>query len=101
MKDDELPLGDLFRDPRNRNRVLKAVPLVVKRGDERLVMPDLDLPLVVDDEVLICSTSEAQIRARVCFRDIYTLSYLVTGLERSRSWLMGSQAASQPVRAAR
>ena len=101
MSDVELPLGDLFRDPRNRNRMLKAVPLVVKRGEDRLVMPDLDLPLAVGDEVLICSTSEAQTRARSCFRDIYTLSYLVTGLERSRSWVMGSQTSNQPARAAR
>jgi len=94
MQERPFPLGDLFRDNRNRSRSVNAVPLVLKRDDERLVMPGLDTELVAGDEILMCSTTDAKSRIRSNLNDLYTLSYLVTGTEKSRSWALRSLRAS-------
>jgi Trk K+ transport system NAD-binding subunit len=88
MAEAEVRVGDLLRDPRNRDEALPAVALVLKRGDERMIMPDAGTRLVVGDELLLCGTAAARTRVKATLSDIYALSYLATGVERSRSWLL-------------
>ncbi|MEM9620284.1 MAG: NAD-binding protein [Pseudomonadota bacterium] len=92
LQNNELVLGDLFRDMRDRQRQLNAVPLMLKRGDERRVMPALDEPLQPDDVILVCSTARSKSRVWSSLSDGYTLAYLATGIEPSRNWLLRSRA---------
>jgi Trk K+ transport system NAD-binding subunit len=83
-----ITLSCLFRDVRDRSKTLSAVPLLLKRGDEQVVMPDQFEVLQQDDEILLCSTHAAKARARANISSIYTLAYLATGVEHPRGWLM-------------
>jgi len=83
-----LYLGDIFRDARNRNRPLDAVPLMLKRENARMIMPDGEISLAAGDEILVCSTRAAQARARSNLANIYSLTYLATGADMPRGWLM-------------
>ena len=61
--------------------------LVLRRGSEQHMMPAANMPLKIDDELLICATSEAERRIRTSLTNQYLLEYLATGIERSRSIL--------------
>ena len=83
-----LKLGSLLGDPRDRSKQLDAVALMLKRGDERLVMPDEQTDVEPGDEILVCSTYAAESKARSNFANGYTLTYLDSGKEPPRGWLM-------------
>ncbi|MFV2090203.1 MAG: TrkA family potassium uptake protein [Pseudomonadales bacterium] len=83
-----LCLESLFRDDRDRLKRLNAVPLVLKRDEERMIMPGGDTYLAPGDELLVCSTYAARSRAYCNFANRYTLAYLATGEEPPRGWLM-------------
>jgi len=83
-----LTLTCLFRDIRDRSKSLNAVPLLLKRGEERVVMPDHFHELATGDEILVCSTHQAKARVRANIADTYTIRYLATGIEKPHGWLM-------------
>jgi len=83
-----LTLDTVFRDARDRSRYLSAVPLLLKRNDECLIMPPRETILVPDDEILVCSTHSAKFIARSNLANSYTLAYLATGQVQTRGWLM-------------
>jgi len=45
-------LGDLIRSPRDRDRPVAAVPLLVLRGDEAVLGPEDDEPVASGDQIL-------------------------------------------------
>jgi len=90
-----LALSSLFRDSRRREHSLDAVPLLLKRGNERLVMPELFEELREGDQILVCSTHAAKSRVRSNIANPYTLAFLVTGEEQPRGWLMSRWIASK------
>jgi hypothetical protein len=48
----DLVLGDLTRDPQDRDQRLSATPLMLLHGDETTLCPGPDLQLTPADEVL-------------------------------------------------
>ncbi len=94
MSRQDVALGDLFRDARDRGCRMDAVPLMLKRGEERRVMPDADIELMPGDEILVCSTARAKARMSANLSDVYTLCYLATGVEQTRSWLLRPRTAA-------
>jgi Trk K+ transport system NAD-binding subunit len=82
-----LTLDALLRDPRNREQPLRCVVLVLRRGQQRHMMPAPNMRLEVDDELLVCATNDAERRIRTSLTNQYLLEYLVTGIERSRGIL--------------
>ena len=83
-----LTLSCLIRDSRNRGHSLDAVPLLLKRGEAQMVMPEIFEELQEGDRILLCSTHAAKFRVRSNIANPYTLNYLATGREASRGWLM-------------
>ncbi len=83
-----LTLSCLFRDSRRRDHSLDAVPLLLKRGRESRVMPELFEELEEGDQILVCSTHAAKFRVRSNIANPYTLAFLITGKEQPRGWLM-------------
>lgn len=93
-----ISVGDLYRNPENRDEFLKAVPLVHKREDELTILPNADFLLMPDDEILFCMRPSVKNILGANLANEYTLSYLVTGKEASRSnafrWLEKRRLAS-------
>jgi Trk K+ transport system NAD-binding subunit len=83
-----LSLGDALRDPQQRSEQLNCVALLISRGRRRYFLPDLDLLLETDDEILLCSTHEVQQKLRASLDNIYTLQYLATGEVPTRGYLL-------------
>jgi hypothetical protein len=74
-----LNVGDLTRDSRHRDTRLAAVPLVARRGTERLMLPGDDLALELDDELLFCSTAPAEQQIKASLASAHALEYLNSG----------------------
>ena len=52
LADGRVRLGDLLRSPEDRDRRLRAVPLLLLRGTDSILTPDGDTVLAADDELL-------------------------------------------------
>jgi Trk K+ transport system NAD-binding subunit len=80
-------LGDLMRDPVNRNEPLPAVPLLVLRGDDCSLAPDGDFPLAADDEILLAGRPAAR-RALDTTLLLETVGeYVLSGRRVPSSWI--------------
>ncbi len=83
-----LRLEDLIRNPGNRDESLCCVPLVLYRDGQTLMMPD-PLELVrTGDSILFCGDQRSQRLLDANLNNPYTLSYLVTGTEPPRGYLL-------------
>jgi voltage-gated potassium channel len=84
----ELSSGDLFRDASNRDEPLACVVLMLKRGNDRIIMPDDGFAIAEGDELLLCSTADAERRMRANLANIYTIEHLATGTVPPRAYAM-------------
>ncbi len=82
----EVRLGDLLRNPANRESSLDAIALVVTRGDQDFMLPDDDFRVQTGDVALFCGSRQARQLLHATSNNPYTLHYLVTGEEPPRSW---------------
>ncbi len=80
-------LGDLQRDPRNRLQVMPAVPLLLRRGEENLMLPAADLPLQQADRILWCGTGRTRWWMEWTFYDEFVLNYVLKGDVCPRSFI--------------
>ncbi|MFP5416206.1 MAG: potassium channel family protein [Actinomycetes bacterium] len=82
---DDLPvrLGDLTRDPRNRNAELWLIPLVFARGSQVVVHPPSDIALQEGDEVLFAGSAMARRRQELTLVNERALSWVRTGQDAS------------------
>ena len=74
-------LDNLCRDPRKREDELPAFPLLLKRGEQRILLPDSVTELQVDDEILIGGQHSAQLFMNWVTYDYNVLRYIRTGVE--------------------
>lgn len=90
-------IGDLLRDPRNRDDRLPAVILLLKRKDVEWVTPDESLPLQLGDRLLLAGRIEAKRQMSWIERNHNSFHYLVTGYERAagRVWKWFSRFADE------
>lgn len=82
----EVRVGDVLRDPGDRESTLDAIPLVVTRGEDDFMLPDADFRVQTGDVVLLCGSRRAQNLLYATVNNPYALHYLVTGEEPPRSW---------------
>ena len=80
-------LGDLMREPVNRDEPLPAVPLLVLRGEDCSLAPDADFLLAVDDEILLAGrpTARRSLEATLLFETV--TEYVVSGRRVPSSWI--------------
>ncbi len=83
----QIVITDLLRDPWRRTRQLKAVVLLIQRGEERFLVPDGDFKLMVGDRLLICGNGAAFTRMSWTISHHNTLDYVKTGNNLPQSWL--------------
>lgn len=86
-------VGDLWRDPRNRDERLPGIALLLKRGEDETVVPDESMPLERGDRLLLAGRIEARRQLSWIERNHNSFAYLVTGRERPSGyaweWLTG------------
>jgi Trk K+ transport system NAD-binding subunit len=83
-------LGDLLRDPDDRDERLHAVPLLLARGgslDDVEVAPDDDVPLATDDELLLVGWPSARRLLDSTLISDATREYVLNGRYVPSSWV--------------
>ncbi|MBK1721111.1 potassium channel family protein [Thiocystis violacea] len=72
-------LDTLLRDPRDRDRRLNALPLLLVRSDERILLPDGKERLHIGERLLFCGREEARRRMDWVLQNIHALNYVAIG----------------------
>lgn len=91
-----MSLGDMLRDPSDREQQMDVMPLVLTREDEELMLPGLDTPLQLGDEVLLCGSQRARLLIPSNIANVYTHHYLISGKEPPRGWVFEWFARRKP-----
>jgi len=80
-------IGDLWRDPRNREARLPGIALLLKRGVLEWVVPDESMTLLRGDQLLLAGRVEARSQLSWIERNHNSFAYLVTGQERPSGYV--------------
>ncbi len=75
----QLLLGDLLRNPADRQAELTCLPLLLSRGQEEILIPDNDTRLRDGDRILFCGEARARRQQALGLYNYNVLSYLMTG----------------------
>jgi Trk K+ transport system NAD-binding subunit len=86
-KQKSLTLGEMRRDPHDLDGFVEGIPLSIARNDEHLMLPGDDQPLREGDQILFCGTEHGELMLAASMNNIYTLDYLITGVDRPRGYL--------------
>jgi voltage-gated potassium channel len=82
-----LTLGELRRDPHDRDESLPCMPLTISRSERRIMLPGDEEPLQAGDELLFCGTERGERLLSASINNAYTLEYLVSGTEPARGYV--------------
>jgi Trk K+ transport system NAD-binding subunit len=74
-----ITLGALLRDPRDRERALPAIALMLAQDDERELLPAEERRLRPGDRLLLCGLPCARSRTGWTLQNTHSLSYVLTG----------------------
>ena len=93
-----LSLGELRRDPHNLAGSLPCMPLSIARGGQRIMLPADSELLQPGDELLFCGTENGERMLSASMNNVYTLDYLITGVDKPRGYLFQrfAQRATSP-----
>ena len=81
-------LGDVLRDPLDRERSLDCIPLLMVRADgHEIVLPDDNEELRPMHALLFASTIAARSRLQLTVSNANELEYVCTGVDRRGGWL--------------
>jgi len=95
IRGDKICLRDICVHPQNHSEQLPCVPLLIKRENEKLLLPDMEEELRAGDQILFCGHEEAMRHARHTVNDHQALDYIRTGIDRPSGtlwrWLTNDQ----------
>ena len=80
-------LWQLYRDPRNRETPLACIPLMCRRGDRTILLPDDDTKIFPGDRVLFCGQARAQYMMEWLTGNSNVFNYVQTGEEHPSGYL--------------
>lgn len=80
-------IGDLRRDPQNRDQSIPSIALLLKRSSDFTLLPDESESLHKGDVVLFCGTKDAAHRMAWVTRNHNIFHYVTTGEERASPML--------------
>jgi Trk K+ transport system NAD-binding subunit len=81
-------LGDLLKNPDNRDRELDIVVFVIKSGEEVHILPTADYEIKEGDQLLYCGTHMAQRLFNATINNEYKLFYIQNGVFMPRGYIM-------------
>ena len=82
-----LRLGELRRDPHQRDSALPCQAFSILRADGLVMLPGDDLELAVGDDILFCGTEASESLLSASANNVYTLDYLITGVDQPRGYV--------------
>lgn len=88
MDRSEVTVADLLRNPVDREHALPAVALMLARGEQAWLSPDLDAPVHQGDTLLFAGTSQAQTDQQSVLYNDEATSYVLTGQHVPASWVL-------------
>ncbi len=80
-------LEHLLCDPRERDRSLPCIPLLLVRDGASITLPPLDKGLDVGDRLLFCGRHAAEHAMGWTLQNANALNYILTGGSRSQGWV--------------
>ncbi|HEY4602860.1 MAG TPA: NAD-binding protein [Blastococcus sp.] len=80
-------LGELLRNPEDRDEALHAVVLLVLRGEDAVLAPDGDFVLAPGDELLLAGRPDARRVLAVILEVDAVLEYVLSGRRVPSSWI--------------
>jgi Trk K+ transport system NAD-binding subunit len=82
-----IALETLLRDPGNRDEQLRAIALMLFRGDEEIALPDTGMPLRPGDEILFAGTAGSRLRQARTLADDNVRDYVALGRDIPGGWI--------------
>jgi len=79
-------LSDLILDPRDWERKLPCIPLLVSRQGNSIMLPPLDTHIKADDRLLFCGKRSAADSMTWTLENYHALNYVLTGEARPQGW---------------
>lgn len=80
-------IGDLLRDPTERDQSIGVLALMIERDGGALILPEDDAGLVAGDHLLLAGRHEARSRLDLTVQNANALEYVLTGRDKSGGWL--------------
>ncbi len=77
--EEEVTLGALLRDPREREQTLPIIPLLLAQGEGRELLPPEDRRILPGDRLLLCGCSLGRSRLGWTLQNVHSLNYVLTG----------------------
>jgi len=81
-----ITVGDLLRDPRNREETLPCIPLMLARGEHLQMLPSEVARVEVGDYLLFCGRASAWAAMEWTLVNHKVLHYILTGREMPETW---------------
>lgn len=76
-------IGDLYRDPRNRDECLPCIALLIRRGEAEILLPEGGELLERGDRILLCGRFGAGQQMEWIAKNHNVFDYLYSGQERA------------------
>ena len=84
---DRVQLWQLYRDPRNRDVTLDCIPLLCKRSERQILLPDDDTKIFPGDRILFCGQAHAHSMMEWLSGNDNVFNYIRTGEEHPSGYL--------------
>jgi hypothetical protein len=85
--DKELQLDCLLRNSSNRDEWIACVPLLLVRKDRDLLLPQVDAPLLHQDQILFAGTPEAHALQNLTLQNVNISDYVRFGKDIPGGWV--------------
>lgn len=88
-------VGHLLSDSKERNEKVFAMPLLLQRNGILTLLPDDDMPLQINDKLLLSGRFSARYQMEWALLNEYALDYILYGETQSRNWLWRLMSGSK------
>jgi voltage-gated potassium channel len=87
LESGEATLGDLLRDPQDRDRRLPVTPLLLLHDEQLTLCPQGELPLAPHDEVLVVGPGTGRRAMEITMTSEAGAAYVVSGSQVAAGWV--------------
>jgi len=85
----EIPIETLLHRLSDRKQTNHAIPLMIKRGDKEILLPQRGTKLKIGDQLLIACNEDSKEEIELIASNIYELHYALSG-EEKQTWFFGN-----------
>ncbi|HHJ34881.1 MAG TPA: potassium transporter TrkA [Gammaproteobacteria bacterium] len=82
-----IELRHLIKDPVNHDKNLRCIALLLKRGDELILLPEDNLELKAFDQLLFCGLRKVKHTMSPTLRDLSILNYVMTSKNEPQAYI--------------